>query len=101
MVKMSPITVKFEFSEDAKAYILADDGSIFVQFEPIVVGCGGYLNAPTVHTGKPLVPEDFNEFQSDGIIVYTPKGYFSSARKIKIYLLDEEGFPTLKVHSVC
>ncbi len=34
----SPKTIKFEISEDAKAYILAGDGSIIVEFEPIGIG---------------------------------------------------------------
>ncbi|KAF1085511.1 hypothetical protein SPSYN_01654 [Sporotomaculum syntrophicum] len=34
----TPKTIKFEISEDAKAYILAGDGSIIVEFEPIGIG---------------------------------------------------------------
>ena len=96
----SPKTVKFEFTEEAKAYILAGDGSIIVEFEPIIIGCGGFLNAPAVHTGKPQDPENYNKYLSDGITVYTPKGYFGSAQMIKIYLFSEEGYPTLQVHRI-
>ncbi len=34
----SPKTIKFEFSVDAKTYILAGEGSIIVEFEPIGIG---------------------------------------------------------------
>ncbi len=34
----SPKTIKFEISEDAKAYIFARDGSIIMGFEPLGIG---------------------------------------------------------------
>ncbi|KAF1085280.1 hypothetical protein SPSYN_01416 [Sporotomaculum syntrophicum] len=95
-----PIAVNFDISEDAKAYILAGYGCIIVEFEPIVIGCGGFLNAPAVHLGFPLVPENYNKFMFEGITIYTPKGYFGSAQTIKIILDNREGYPTLQVHRI-
>jgi len=53
-----------------------------------------------VHTGKPQVPENYNEFLSDGIIAYTPKGYFGSAQLIKINLTSWRGYPVLEVNRI-
>jgi len=53
-----------------------------------------------VYTGNPQALENYNEYLADDIRVYTLKGYFGSARMIKITLGSMRGNPVLQVNRI-
>jgi len=53
-----------------------------------------------VYTGKPIDPENYNEFPTDSIKAYTLKGFFGSAQNIKITLTNRRGSPALEVNKI-
>ena len=89
--------LKVEFTDDAKDYILQNGESITVDMM-LYGGCGGQLNEPSVSTGKPSLPENYDLVDANGIKVHIFKGAVSKPEGIKISLeVERKVFKKLHV----
>lgn len=92
--------IKVEISEDAREYILSKFEAITVDSETMF-SCGGPSKEPIIFESKPSAPENFDEVNADGLVVYISKRAIIDPGGIRIYLMgDKIAFQSLQVEGL-
>lgn len=92
--------IKVEISEDAREYIRSKFEAVALDSETMF-SCGGPSKEPVVFGSKPSAPENFDEVNVDGIVVFISKKAIIDPCGIRIYLMgDKIAFHSLQVEGL-